>query len=274
MEYIENIINTIPDVIWAAVIASFLTFLGVMLTNRGNQNSLAMHLSHDKEKFIYEQEVSLKKEVFLESAAAFSQSLAAIPKLANLDISMEDINADLAGYVPTSAKLYLIANLETVTNAVNFSNELGEVFLSLVKSRTELDDMKEAISIYQEMMDDASAERKRLLTIIKELNLHGADDEKQREYLEKSYDAQTAHIEQDQKDIDNLRKKLSPKQIQFLQTCLSEYARLTILITPMISSVRTELHTSEEKEEFDLIFKSSMARMQKSFDNFIKDTVP
>lgn len=47
MEYITSLISKVPDVIWAAIIASILTFLGVLLTNRGNQKSLSMQLDHE-----------------------------------------------------------------------------------------------------------------------------------------------------------------------------------------------------------------------------------
>lgn len=271
MEYIECLLSKVPDVIWAAIIASILTFLGVLLTNKGNQKSLSMQLEHDKDKFVYEQEVSLKKEVFLEAASTFSQSLSAITKLANLGISMETINNELASHSPSAAKLYVTAKQETVKNAIEFSSELSATYLKLIKERAGLDDSKNAISIYQGYIDNSASEQQRILMIMKELNLHGVGDEKKWDYLNKSHKSETDNIDVNQKKIDDLNKSISPKHIEFSRKCISESARLTMLVTPLITSIRAELHTSEEKDELDEVFKTSMTKMQNTYDTFIKD---
>ncbi|MFC1537026.1 chromosome partitioning protein ParA [Pseudomonadota bacterium] len=271
MEYIGCLLSKVPDVLWAAIIASCLTFIGVLLTNRGNQQSLAMQLSHNREMFVYEQEVSLKKEVYLDAAATFSRSLACIPKMANLDISMELISNDMEAHGPSAAKLYITAKEDTVAEVIGFSNELGESFLKLIKTRAELIDTTEAISIYQEMIKSSKTEQERILSIMKELNLNGQSDPEKWKYLNNCYDAENERIEETQKTIDDIVKENIPKHLQFSKLCMSEYARLSILISPMIMAVRSELHTSEDGDEFATIIRESMSRMQKSYDNYIKD---
>ncbi|NWF37539.1 chromosome partitioning protein ParA [Mariprofundus sp. NF] len=271
MEGVISILSGVPDVIWAAIIASFLTFIGVLLTNRGSQQSLAMQLNHDKEKFIYDQDIALKKEVFLEAAEKFSLSLATIPKMVNLEITIESISHDIGVHGPSAAKLYIIAKEETVAKAIEFSNELSESFLSLFKTRAELMDSKEAISIYEEIIKGSETEQQRILSIMKELNLHGHSDSSKWDYLNNSFDTESKNIEEKKKTIDSLKSEMDPKHIQFSKRCLNEYARLSVLLSPMIIAVRSELHTTENTDEFTSIIRESMIRMQHSYDGFIKD---
>lgn len=61
MESIIELISKVPNVIWSAVIASCLTFLGVLWTNRGNEKRQAALLEHEKQKYQSEQKLALKK---------------------------------------------------------------------------------------------------------------------------------------------------------------------------------------------------------------------
>ena len=64
MEILIGWISQVPNVIWSAIIASFLTFLGVLWTNKGNEKRQIALLEHEKEKFQAEQKIALKKRCF------------------------------------------------------------------------------------------------------------------------------------------------------------------------------------------------------------------
>ncbi|CAM3826365.1 hypothetical protein VA7868_04569 [Vibrio aerogenes CECT 7868] len=119
MELIISCISKIPNVVWSAVIASLLTFLGVLWTNKGNEKRQAALLIHEENKFKFEQKISLKKDVFLEVAGSFANVLGIIPKLMNLNFTHEDINKLMGDHGAIVAKIYLPANEATVAEILN-----------------------------------------------------------------------------------------------------------------------------------------------------------
>jgi hypothetical protein len=72
MEILVSWLSNVPNVIWSAIIASLLTLSGVLWTNRGNEKRQAALLEHERQKFLSEQRLSLKKEVFLNVASSFA----------------------------------------------------------------------------------------------------------------------------------------------------------------------------------------------------------
>ena len=162
LEIINSIIAKVPDVIWSAVIASFLTFLGVLWTNKGSAERQRALLLHEKEKFKYGQSIALKKEVFLEVAASFSKVLSIFPRLVDLNVSDKELSEDVNDHGPIVAKSYLVAKEKTVEKLLEFSNELSETYLSLIKPRAILLDHKNAIGIYENMINKATQEKERI----------------------------------------------------------------------------------------------------------------
>ncbi|MFT6908213.1 MAG: hypothetical protein ACJAS1_004907, partial [Oleiphilaceae bacterium] len=169
-------IYRVPDVIWAAVIASLLTFLGVLWTNKGNEKRQAALLEHEKNKYQSEQKLALKKEVFLNIASSFSDVLGVIPKLINLEFSQKEIESEIADHGGIVAKAYLSAKETTVAKILDYSAETAESLISLMKDRAIVLDHKNAIEIYQSTIDTANNEKNRIITIMQELNLQGRKD--------------------------------------------------------------------------------------------------
>ena len=91
MDYIICYLGKVPNVMWSAIIASLLTIFGVWLTNRGNNKRQIHLLNHEKERFLLEQKMALKKEVFLNMASSFANVLDIIPNLSNLDFSQKQL---------------------------------------------------------------------------------------------------------------------------------------------------------------------------------------
>jgi hypothetical protein len=270
-EYIIIIFGMVPEVIWAAIIASFLTFLGVLLTNRGNHQSLAMQLLHEKEKAIKEQDTLLKKDVYLEVAATFAQSLSAISKLSDIGIPVAQLTTEVSSHSPSAAKLYVTGKQETVENAILFSDELGTSFLNLLQPRAKIDDINNAIIIHQDVIDRSTLEQQRLLMIIKELNLNKNLDEHKMDYLNKGYQLETKIIANHYESKNSLESTKSTIVIEHSKQCLEEHCRLTKLIIPLIKSIRSELNTHEINEKIDQIFDNSLDKMINSYDTFINE---
>lgn len=267
MEYITELICKVPNVIWSAIIASCLTFLGVLWTNKGNEKRQAALLEHEKQKYQSEQKLVLKKEVFLNVASSFADVLGIIPKLINLDFSQKEIENQMSDHDGIVAKSYLAAKGNSVAEILNYSAETAESFINLMKDRVVVLDHKKAIEIYQSYIDSANAEKDRSISILKELNLQGRKDPATFEYLNKSYEIQESIIKKHAENIEEQTSILEPLHSSFAKKCLSEHSRLLSMLPPMTIALRKELENDEDSQIFIDALNNNIERMNKVFDN-------
>lgn len=265
METIINWFSQVPNVIWSAIIASILTFLGVMWTNKGTERRQISLLNHEKEKFQSEQKLALKKEVFLNLASSFADVLGVIPKLMNLDYSEKDINAQISDHSGVVAKSYLAAKENSVAEILNYSSETAETFLNLMKERRILLDHKNAIEIYRTMINSANAEKNRLLSMMKEFNLQGRSDKPTFDYLNNSYKLEEDIVKRNTKSIEEQESILKPLHINYAKNCIIEHSRLLSLLPPMIIALRNELDNDGDSEIFIDALNSNISRMNIAF---------
>ena len=271
MEIFVCWISKVPNVIWSAVIASFLTFLGVLWTNKGNERRQAALLEHEKIKFQSAQKLALKKEVFLDVASSFADVLGVIPKLMNLDFTQKEIEIQIKNHSGIVAKSYLAAKEKTVAEILKYSSEVGEVFIKLMKDRAVLLDHKKAIEIYQSTIDAANNEKNRIVSIMKELNLQGRNDPATFDYLNNSYDSQENIVHKSTDNKEGEEEILKPLHIKFAKKCISEHGRLLSLLPPMTIALRNELDNDGESQIFIDALNESIQRMKISFDSLFED---
>ena len=262
-------ISKVPNVVWSAVIASFLTFLGVLWTNKGNEKRQLALLAHEERKLKSEQKISLKRDVFLEVAGSFANVLAIIPKLINLNITDKDIEAQMGNHSAIVAKTYLSADENTVAEILKYSADIAEAYLGLIKPRAVLLDHKTAIEIYQETIDGANAEKNRIISIMKELNLQGRNDEGTFNYLNTSYETQDKIIEESIQNQDEQKDILQELHKEYAHNCISEHGRLLLLLPAMTVALRQELENDGDSQVFIDAINESVQRMKVSFEQLL-----
>lgn len=270
MESIIELISKVPNVIWSAVIASCLTFLGVLWTNRGNEKRQAALLEHEKQKYQSEQKLALKKEVFLNVARSFADVLGIVPKLINLDFTQKDIDTKMADHSGIVAKSYLAAKEDSVAAILNYSAETAEVFIKLMKERAVVLDHKKAIEIYQSTIDSANNEKDRIISIMKELNIQGHNNQATFDYLNKSYEIQEGIVNRSKASLEEQESILQPLYMDFAKKCMSEHSRLLSLLPPMTIALRAELENDQNSQTFVDALNDNIKRMNVAFDSLFE----
>ncbi|MFA7092230.1 MAG: hypothetical protein WC149_10300 [Arcobacteraceae bacterium] len=263
-------ISQVPNVIWSAIIASLLTFLGVMWTNKGNERRQISLLDHEKEKFQSEQKLALKKEVFLNLASSFADVLGIIPNLMNLNFSEKDIKEQMGNHSGIVAKSYLVAKENSVAEILNYSSEVAETLLNLMKDRIILIDHKNAIEIYQSMIDSANTEKNRILSMMKEFNLQGRNDKVIFDYLDNSYKFQEDIIKSTMKSIEEQELLLKPLHVNYSKKCIQEHCRLVSLLPPMTIALRNELNNNSDSEVFINALSVNVSRTNAAFGKLLE----
>jgi len=270
MESIIELISKVPNVVWSGVVASCLTFLGVLWTNKGNEKRQTALLEHEKQKYQSEQKLALKKEVFLNVASSFANVLEIVPKLMNLDFTQKGIETQMAGHSGIVAKSYLAAKENSVAAILNYSAETAESLMKLMKERAVVLDHKKAIEIYQSTIDSANDEKDRIISIMKELNLQGHNNQATFDYLNKSYETQEGIVKRSTISLEEQQSILEPLFQVFAKQCLSEHGRLLSLLPPMTIALRGELDNDQDSKIFVDALNENIERMNLAFNSLFE----
>jgi len=271
MGYLLSLVDIIPNVIWSGIIASFLTFIGVLWTNKGAEKRQQMLLAYEKEKFQSQQKLDLKKEVFMGLSSHFSNTLSVVIKLINLEITQKEIEKELTKQNSFVANSYLVASEKSVAEILEFSAEIGEILLKLMPIRTILLDHKKAIQIYGEGIKKANEEKNRIISIMKEFNLQGRNDKTTFDYLDRDYKFQESIVNENTQLMENEQEELGGIHRDFCKKCIEEHSRLISLLPAMTILLRNELENETNSEALIDAFIKNVKRMKLAFSKLFND---
>jgi hypothetical protein len=269
MDRFSYIISLVPSVVWSAIIAAFLTFLGIRWINRYRNQKQSQQPSPAREecKFQSEQNIAFKKEAYFEMAAIFSRTIGTFRKLTSLDFSDKEPGEYAIDPEEAIAKALLIADADTVSKLLEFTFELNQAFILLIKQREILLDHNKSIDTDREMIADANREKDRLITILKESNMQGQGDIYTLTSIEDSYKSQDEIIATARNNIDEREAIFKTRYREFIKDCWSAYSRFNISMAPIIIAVRNELDSDIDANEFEEIIQKSMSRIISTIDS-------
>lgn len=263
-------IKIIPDVVWAAVLASLLTLEGVLLTNRGNNNRLLEQLRHDKDQRDREREMGLRRDVYLKAAESVSKAMSAIARTSNLDITEDELGNDLSESSASFSKIHIIGKYKTVQAVSQFSSELAAVYLLLLTKRVPLLKKKNKISIIDGLIEKSSREREKIIEMMKEQNLQGPAEKRVFDLLNNNFEFEGKRLDDWFVQRDSLNKELLSDRIDFLRECASVYANLSKLLVPVMVTIREELDMTIDETKYRQMMEGETTKQNKVLDDFLK----
>jgi hypothetical protein len=241
METFSIYINFIPDVVWAAILASLLTLGGVIATNRGNRELLANQLLHDSEQRDRERSMDLRREVFLKAVEAIATNNLSIMSLGDLNISDAEISKQYSSSSAALSKLNLIASNETIKAISKLSTIMSKNFLRLSGKRFPLMQRQQDINIQSKFYDKSSPSRDQMLGLIKEYNLQGKNDESLWKTITKGYEFANKQCLDYIEELKKLTQQNTQEQIQLTLDCLQAAKEVSEYLPPAIREVRNEM---------------------------------
>lgn len=129
MTALINFIQSIPDVVWSAVIASILTLSGVLISNWSNTNRLKLQLRHDAAQKTTERTAALRRDVYLQAAEELTRANSYLASLPQADLTKTNAAEGLQGFFAAAAKLQLVAEPKTALLVDQIVAEYGELLL-------------------------------------------------------------------------------------------------------------------------------------------------
>jgi len=250
----------IPDVVWAAVIASGLTFLGVTLSNRANRKCLLLQLNHATKEKDKEREMQLRREVYIGGAEAIAEAIKDIQLLPNRIIFSDNLEM-CNRLLPALAKIHMVGTFETIKNTTEWMEKFNQSTLPIVPeiakfailkqelanlknlSESQINTMKE-INKNFEQMDSSSKQNPSVLDIYK----------KTFEQMKTEHDSTVTQWIGKETQLKDLHAKL-------LSMCLQTGNYLQKEALHVILSIRKELNLEIDTDEY-------ISAMNKTFKLF------
>ena len=267
-------IALIPDVVWAAIIASLLTVLGVFLTNRGSSHRLLKELLHDSEQRDRERNMDLRREIYLKAAEALTVNHMVLMKLSDLSTSYSELSNQFSKTTASISKVNIIGSNKTVEAVTTLSSIIGKKFLELSAQRYPLMLRLEKIKVQNGLHDQSAKERGRMVEIMKEHNMQGSTDKNLWETINQNFEFEKNRCEEYLDKISKLQEQNGQEQMQLTLACLQALKETGEYFTPALCAVREEMDIPFDIEAYKEIIEKSWQESEQSINDFIEYAFP
>jgi len=274
LSFLKYLAENIPASFWGVVVGSFFSMGGVYLTNKASDKRLHAQFKNERQQKIQDREMALRKEVFLSAAEAVSAGMNAIPLFSNFDLPNDQITKDYVGKAPEISKVHIIAKMETVKAMVNFTGEMGAIFLRLFARRYELMAERSQIQILNNQIAEYRQELDRTLEKTKQFNIEGNADARKWEVLQDNFTFEQQRIAEATAQANQLNMTLIPKQLEFMQECAAQTSQLGKILVPLLSAARAELELPFDEASYLLIVEGSLSRQELAIGEFVQKFMP
>lgn len=260
------ILYGIPLALWVAisavVFAPIIAFIGVLVSNRNTRNNLEVQLAHDADQRDRERTMALRREVYLEAAAALAHVNAVVGRLADISNDQKALAEEFQADLARIAKVHIVGSPRTVQAVMNYVGVIGPSFAELAAKRVPLIIRKSAIDLESTFMDAAQAERKRFSAMTQQLNLEGVTDAEKWDPINR----QSAVAAETYKSHAEIRRALWAEQLKdtfaLARDSLAVAERVIPLLPAAILGVRSEMDAPLDPEWYAGLWAEQLANMR------------
>jgi len=271
LTFIENI----PPAFTGVIIGSFLTIVGVVLTNSSNTKRLKLQHEHEVKLRNKERDLNMRREIFMDAMEAISAGITAISRFSELGETPESLMQSYSKLTSKLGKVTIVGQNETIEALATFQLEINGAFLRMSAKREKFDKLLQ-------LAQSIEAEIKTHNEVINELNEKVAQAKlNQENQLSNGFQSEIEQVQ------DELLKKKSEEEevggqlyqtvVDLVKTSMAEVSELNKLIVPLISLMRSELELPFNEEHFAQITERGNAALEQYmssfFDEYDEDTL-
>lgn len=272
---ILKLLGKVPDVVWSGIIASLLTFIGVMLSNGSNTKRLKIQLNHDAEEKAKERTAILRRDVYLKAFEELNRVNTKLVALAQADFVNSNPTNDLQDFYAAASKLQLIAEPETSILSSKLVAAYGILTMRLLARLGPLNDIKIEISINDRAYDVAVAEVNRILEKQRLLVESGQPEQAQMAALNNAYDFSSSQAENYADQRAAAWKAFHQHHVEYVKMVMRELKTIGEQHPPLMIAIRRDLGLTEQiellKEHLESQWKEMEEVVNESLDLISKD---
>ncbi len=166
-EFLANLVIPVWSVV-AALLGTGGVLFGVTITAWNSRRQLRIQLAQQSEENRIARVMALRREVYMEAAAAMAHSLSALLQLADSSRSFSDAADSFARDLSSVSKIHVVASAETLEALMAFTRELGA-------AQAELNLARIPIVSRQQMVTSGGLGGEELVRVIGELGRSKTD---------------------------------------------------------------------------------------------------
>ena len=264
---IFHILHSVPVVIWAAIISSILTLIGVISININNNSRLRIQLEREADERTKDRIGELRKTVYLPAVEEAAKASNALGRLPTLSLSQFTSLEFLQDHLGSLAKLQLVGSKETSILAIEYQAMFVETLFRLLAKASPIHEINNDIEIRKFHYERTQDEINRIIAKMREFNENPGRDPAIMETLRKSFDAQQTMAKKLSDEQGELFEKRNKKQLEYSIALLPEAIKIQEIATKMIVSIRKEFELDGNLGEFVEKFGELNERIKASMEN-------
>ncbi|WP_146098209.1 hypothetical protein [Xanthomonas euroxanthea] len=269
LAFSAELLSSVPDVVWSGIVASGLTLMGVMLSNRSNTDRLILQLSHDSNQKERDRSLALKRDLYLKVAEEVAKVNTHLSKIPRLDPLTQNLEEGLSDYFATAAKIHLVSTAETAELCSELTMRYGEMFVRLLLKAEPIHSLQFDINLYTDAANKYQRDADRIISAMREMNEAGNPDPHRMEALRRSFD-----YSQEQASVHNNAREEAQEGIpnahkDYAISLLGELRSVATLQMNFISSVRRELNLESSSSSSEEQLDASHQRMNLALEELV-----
>lgn len=266
MQTLLALIQSIPEVVWSGIVASVLTFSGVLLSNRSNTERLKIQLQHDSIEKSKERTATLRRETYLRAAEEMVRLNAYLAGLPQVDITKANPTEGMQGFFTSAARLQLVAEPKTALLVNKLAAAYAELILTVMIAIRPVADARSDISIADALYDKSQIEITRLLAEMARQRESGQPNEDVVKALRTSFDFQLAQSEKFATDRSDGWARFNSASVSFQRTLLTEIRDIGLRQIPVMVEIRRDLGLTGDLSEIEAVMREQWKVMEQRFN--------
>lgn len=264
-----ELIKSIPSTVWAVILGSGLTLIGVFMSNLSNNQRHARQLKHDSLEKTKDRISIIRHEVYLHAAEELTKANSYLGSLAQIDITTTNIAAPLESFFVSASKLSMIADQDTARAVNELASLYGELIFKLMAKIMPMQSIKSDIKIKNEHYNRTQSEIERILNKMKRLNESANADNQKFSVLEQSFDSQQSEAKRIAEERNQLWQKFNNLNIEYAKDLTHEIKDVSELQIPILVGIRKELELETDEEEYRQTLISQREKITEHMEQFI-----
>ncbi len=259
----------IPAIVWAALLGSGLTLVGVLLSNWNHSSELRKQLDHDSEEKQKDRIGSLRRDVYLNAVEEMAKANSHLGKLPQIDPAKQSIDAGLSGFFAASAKLQLVCQTETASVIGELTTRYGEILLALLGKASLVHNLNTDIRILTDLYETSRSEVERTLAEMKQLNESGNPNPARFAALQASCEAAQQQTKKFSKERSGVFDQHKIAMRDYMAAVLQEIRSIGPLQLKAGAAIRGELGLATNLQEFEVRQSATLQRMDTSVQQLL-----
>ncbi|MGA1979011.1 MAG: hypothetical protein ABSG99_00380 [Sedimentisphaerales bacterium] len=252
-------LSNISDVVWAAMIASGLTYFGVLLTNKHNKKCLLLQLNHSAQQKDKEREMQIRKETYIEAAEAIAEAIKDIQRLPIRIIHSN--NAEIGDkLLPAIAKVHMVGTLNTIKVLCQFMANFNQQTFPIIPEINRFITLKQTLVSLNSLSEYQTKSLNEIDSKFEKMDVEGKKNTEVSATYKKMFDEMKAKHDSTVAVMMKKEEELTEFQPRLLSMCLKVAAYLqkeSLSVTlSMRKELNMEINSAEYLSEMDKVFKT------------------